>query len=176
MDIHSLMSNGQGAAGAAILGGAGLVGLLLVAASQNAQATQAQLAAQQATQPTAPPAGETEVQTYTPADGSTEVKITFPEGPRYVVTAEFELTPTLIDGGAPAPGDIGLLYLITQEHGQLPVVHKWDDGNMHKHVQAGVHYEYDVPIGKYLDFLLFRVRRAGIPTQMNDIVVVLTKR
>jgi len=171
------MSNGNGvAAGAAILGGGALVGLIMLAASQNAQATQAQLLAQQAAQPTAPPTGETEVQTYTPADGTKEVKILFPEGTRYVLTAEFEFTPTLIDGGPPAVGDTGLLYIIMQEHGKLPEIHKFPDGSTHRHVEVGVHYEFDIPINKYLDFFLFRVRRAGLTTEMNDIVVVLSKR
>jgi hypothetical protein len=167
------MSNGDNVAGAVIVGGLGLMGAVVLA-SAVASARQ-QITTTTPTIPTRPPTGEQETQVYTFADGSTEAKITFPEGTRYVKMAEIEVTPTLEDGGSPAPGQIGYLYIIIQEHGKLPELYRWSDGSTDKAVSAGVHYEFDVPINKYLDMLLVRIRKMGVATRMNDLVITLTK-
>lgn len=164
------MSDGDNIAGAVIVGGLGLMGAVVLAsavASARQQIT--------TTTRTTPPTGEQETQVYTFADGSTEAKITFPEGTRYVKMAEIEVTPTLEDGGSPAPGQIGYLYIIIQEHGKLPELYRWSDGSTDKAVSAGVHYEFDAPINKYLDMLLVRIRKMGVVTKMNDLVITLTK-
>jgi len=166
------MSNGDNVAGAVIVGGLGLMGAVVLA-SAVASARQQQTTSQ--TTPTGTPTGEQETQVYTFADGSTEAKITFPEGTRYVKMAEIEVTPTLEDGGSPAPGQIGYLYIIIKEHGKLPELYRWSDGSTDKTVSAGVHYEFDVPINKYLDMLLVRIRKMGVVTKMNDLVITLTK-
>jgi len=159
-------------AGAVVIGGLGLLGAIVIGSSI---ASARQTTTTQTSIPTPSPR-EREVQTYTFPDGITEAKIVFYEGARFVESAEIEVTPTLENGGSPSPSDIGYLYIIIREPGKLPELYQWSDGSTHKPVSAGTHYELDLPINKYIDLMILRIRKRGVVTKMNDTVIVLTKK
>lgn len=157
-----MKDNVVGCAGAGVVGGIiGLVGGYILSRCgqpQQVQSTQ---------QPQQLPA-YTENQTYTFPDGITEIRITFPEGCRYVEQMHLKFTPTLdIDGTLL---DVGTLYIIIKRKDQMPEVF------LSKFVRKNVSEEITVNLNDYLEMIIVRVRVSNILSKLNNAEVVLTKR
>lgn len=141
-----------------LFAGLGIAGLLYLF-TRTTQATTQQPAQQQPQ--------VVEEQEYVFPDGSTELKITFPEGTRFVEKMHLEFTPTLEINGTDS---VGRLFILIKKKNQLPYIFYT------QLVSKDVNYKFDLTINDNIEFIIVRIRIAGQMSKINNAKIILYKR